>query len=156
MRAVPNELIDGSMLMRLDAEFKRTGTCPTGIESVLDSWKSGRILMAGVFETQEVFDHRLEHGDWHLKTFVKPGAPWSIFYAVVILRADGSPDVGWIRSFCSGPRRRSRSRALDQSCTGPRRERHVVRRNLGVIGPPRHATSGAERALRVEQSGLCV
>ena len=32
VRAVPNELIDGSMLMRLDAEFKRTGTYPTGIE----------------------------------------------------------------------------------------------------------------------------
>lgn len=113
MRAVPNELIDGSMLMRLDAEFKRTGTCPTGIESVLDSWKSGRILMAGVFETQEVFDHRLEHGDWHLKTFVKPGAPWSIFYAVVILRADGSPDVGWISPAVDRVRARWIKAALD-------------------------------------------
>ena len=97
VRAVPDEdLITGHVLMRLGAEFKRTGTCPTGIEFLIDDWKSGRILMAGVFETQEVFDHGLEHGDWHTKTFVKPGAPWSIFYTVVILRADGSPDVGWI------------------------------------------------------------
>jgi len=92
---VPDEFVSGSVLMALDAEFKRTRTCPTGIEFLLDDWKSGRIRMGGVLETQEVFDHSGENREWHCKTFAKAGAPWSIFYAVVILTAEGTPDVGW-------------------------------------------------------------
>ena len=113
VRAVPDDLITGHVLMRLDAEFKRTRTCPTGIDFLLDDWKSGQIRMAGVFETQEVFDHARNNYPWHLKTFVKPGAPWSIFYAVVILRADGSPDVGWISPAVDRVRARWIKAALD-------------------------------------------
>jgi hypothetical protein len=96
---VPDEFVSGSVLMALEAEFRRTHTCPTGIEFLLDHWKHGTLRMAGVYETDAIFHHARhadENYEWHSKTFAKPGAPWSIFYAVVV------SDVGWISPAVDG------------------------------------------------------
>jgi hypothetical protein len=80
----------------LHSEFERTSTCPCGFYDLLDDWKDGRVRLAGVFETETVFDHARNNHDWHMKTFAKPGAPWSIFFCVAVVSKDGNPDVGWI------------------------------------------------------------
>ena len=96
VKLVPDEFVTGTVLSRLHSEFKRTNTWPYGFDDLLGDWKGGRIRLAGVFETEAVFDHARENHDWHMKTFAKPGAPWSIFFCVTAVSADGHPEVGWI------------------------------------------------------------
>ncbi len=87
---VPDEDITGSVMEGLLQEFKATGTMPCGFETLLDFWKDGTLRMAGIYETQELFDFSREDPEWAMKMFVKPGAPYSIFFAVSV------DDVVWI------------------------------------------------------------
>ena len=94
---VPSEVIQGQIMVDLNEEFKKTRTMPCGFPFLLNFWVKARIRMAGVYETQAVFEHAKHNTEWHQKTFVKPGAPYSVFYALTVVHAEtGNPDVGWI------------------------------------------------------------
>jgi len=96
VQIVPDEFVSGVVLERLHQEFQRTSTWPYGYTDMLDDWKHGQLLMAGVFETRRIFAHAKCNSDWHLQTFAKPGAPWSIFFAVVAVSLEGTPESGWV------------------------------------------------------------
>ena len=107
VKLVPDEFVTGTVLSRLHSEFKRTNTWPYGFDDLLGDWKGGRIRLAGVFETEAVFDHARENHDWHMKTFAKPGAPWSIFSVSPRSRLTVIPKLGgsrrrWIGSVHAG------------------------------------------------------
>ena len=75
-----------------------------GAEFFLDDWKAGKIRIAGVDETRELFEYSGNHYEWAMKTFAKPGAPFSIFYAAAVDDSVWiSPNIpktieGWIRN----------------------------------------------------------
>ena len=87
---VPDEHITGEIIERLRQEFEATKTMPCGFEALLDFWKDGALRMAGVYETQELFEFSRAHPEWTMNSFVKPGAPYSVFFAV------GVSDVIWV------------------------------------------------------------
>ena len=96
VRVVRAELVTGAVLLRVQEEFTRTNAWWYAFEFMLDDWKEGRLRMAGVMETPQVFDHAHAHGDWHMQNFAKPGAPWSIFFGGMLVSEDGIPQFGWI------------------------------------------------------------
>lgn len=98
IKVVPDEFITGNVLMRLQDEFRRTGSSWYGNEFMLDDWKAGRLRFAGVCETKKMYEHATWNFRWHATNFVKPGAPWSIFFAATSVADNGTPEVGWISS----------------------------------------------------------
>lgn len=87
---VPDEYITGEIIERLRQEFRATRTTPCGFEALLDFWKDGTLRMAGVYETQDLYDFSRENPEWATKMFVKPGAPYSVLFAVAV------SDVVWV------------------------------------------------------------
>lgn len=96
LACVPDEEVTGDVLIALHTEFLRTSSWPYSFGDLLDDWKHRRVLMVGVYETRAIFDHARIDPGWHTRNFAKPGAPWSIFFGLMAVSRDGTPEVGWV------------------------------------------------------------
>jgi len=90
---VPQDEITADVISRFISEFNH---CGTGLQGTWNPrsdwvqfkrwWKNKELHMIGLVETQKVFDvlREEQNYDWTMNAFAKPGAPYSIFFAVFI------------------------------------------------------------------------
>ena len=93
---LPADALTGTHLYLLHVDFEQTNTIPAGMWQFLDAWKQGRLLAAGIKETEKMAELKQVDADRNRHNFIAMGPTYYIFKAVLLVNEDGDPDLGWI------------------------------------------------------------